>query len=99
MSNAVEIIRRDRGVPAAPACTVQLVFALSVSGVAFKDDVKREVPPGAWHYDPEDHRWFVMPKFFDLVVVIAMRHFDHVYEAEGTRRVDLVTGSEQKGLF
>jgi hypothetical protein len=99
MREGVEFILREKGDAEKPNCTVEVQFNLSTRGVAFKDELKEVIPRRRWHYDPELHRWFIALQELDRAITIARKHFDHVYKTEGTRRVDVVTGASQEGLF
>jgi hypothetical protein len=99
-SSHADFITRTRGIDDYPEHTVEITFTFDNDGKAFKDELKRALPPGTWHY-AGDGRWFILPKFQEQAEGIARKHFRRVYRTSGTKSVELKSGQvhEQRGLF
>lgn len=98
-----EFITRDRGVADHRALNIEVVFTLYLDGAEYAPGVEfktalKALPRGAWHYDGEGH-WYILPQYLEQMQTVAVKLYGHVYLTEGFTTTDVVSGSEQKGLF
>jgi hypothetical protein len=59
------------------------------------------IPEGAKVFDGESKCWFILPSWLDSAIALALKFFAHVYEVEGEKTTNHVTGEvdEQPSLF